>query len=115
MDKSYLKVANGIYDLLSNSDPLTLNEAPLATHTVTKNDMGRPDIIALSYYNDHNLWWAILKANGIRYSFRASLVLRRSRYEQATRYLVTDIYPGRKLIIPTISDVNIFVNTHKAG
>lgn len=113
MDKSYLKKVNGLYDLLSANQPFEFNNGLLASHTVTKVDMGRPDIISLRYYGDHNLWWAILKANSIRYSFRASLVLRKSKYEQPTKYLVTDIYPGRVLRIPTITDINEYLNSYK--
>lgn len=113
MDKSYLKTSNGIYDLLSDSSDFEITESPIAIHFVTKNDVGRPDILALKYYNNHDLWWAILKANNIRYSFKASLVLRKAKYEQPDLHLITDIHYGRQLIIPTISDINLHLNTIK--
>jgi len=35
-------------------------------HTVTVNEDQRPDLIALKFYGDARLYWAILGANGLR-------------------------------------------------
>lgn len=35
-------------------------------HTVTRDERERPDLIALKFYGDARLYWAILGANGFR-------------------------------------------------
>lgn len=116
MDKSYLITTdNGLYDLLSDSFSFDFTEPPLAIHVVSQDGVGRPDLLAYSYYNNSDLWWAILKANNIRYPFKASLVLRKAQYEQPNMHLITDIYPGRSLMIPTINDINNHLNTVKGS
>lgn len=116
MDKSYLKKAeNGLYDLLSDSVKFEFTEPPLVIHYITKDNTCRPDMLAYTYYGNSDLWWAILKANNIRYPFAASLVLRKKKYEQPDEHLITDMYYGRALMIPTISDINIHLNKVKGS
>jgi hypothetical protein len=110
MDKSYLKTVNGLYDLLSDSVKFEFTGPPMVIHYITKDNIGRPDLLAFTYYNNPDLWWAILKANSIRYPFASSLVLRKKKYEQPDEHLITDLYYGRALMIPTISDINIHLN-----
>lgn len=116
MDKSYLiETENGLYDLLSDSVKFEFNEPPLAVHVVNQSGIGRPDLLAYSYYGNHDLWWAILKANNIRYPFRASLVLRKSKFEDPNKHLISDIFPGAYIKIPTINDINNHLNIIKGN
>lgn len=55
-------------------------------HIVTRDEVGRLDLIAYKYYNDSTLWWVIADAN------------------QLNNYL-DDMFAGQELAIPRYSDV----------
>lgn len=113
MDKSYLTTnSDGLYDLLSDSIDFEFTESP-SIFTVNKDYIARPDKISIIYYGTDEYWWAICRANNLKYPFRASLTMRRSIYDQVDYNVITDLYLGRVILIPTISDVNNHLNKLK--
>lgn len=110
MDKSYLKMTNeGLYDLLSDSISFEFNDTP-TVFNVTKDFTCRPDKISLVFYGTDEHWWAILRANNIKFGFRASLTLRRSKNIQFDEEIYSGIHTNAKILIPTLSDIQRHLN-----
>lgn len=51
---------------LKNSDLKAIQSSSDIIHTITLNEIERPDLVALKYYGDARLYWVILGANGLR-------------------------------------------------
>ncbi|MCK9428482.1 MAG: hypothetical protein M0R17_00545 [Candidatus Omnitrophica bacterium] len=115
MDTTYLTMLDeGLYDLLSDSIEFSITE-PMAIFSITKDYVARPDKVSLLFYATDEYWWAICRANNLRYSFKASLTLRRSKYDAFDKNIVTDLYYDRSIIIPTLDDINTHLNTIKGA
>ena len=113
MDKSYLITnSDGLYDLLSDSVSFDLLN-PLGTFKVTNDCIFRPDKISLLYYQTDEYWWAILRANNLGYGFRSSFLFRRPSTMQPYDYVISSLYLGAVINIPSISDINNFLNKIK--
>ncbi len=110
MDKSYLKMTSeGLYDLLSDSDVFEFTDTP-RLFNVTKDFVCRPDKISLIFYGTDEHWWAILRANNIKFGFRASLTLRRSKDSQFDDNIYSGLYVNAKILIPSLSDIQRHLN-----
>jgi len=73
-------------DLLTNSIDTFLFKRPSTFHTVTQEELLRPDLISFSEYGKISLWWIILKINDIQDPFN-------------------DLEAGQTLVIPNKLDI----------
>lgn len=114
-------VGTAVYQLrdgaggLTNSNVLGVWERPIdftnyqfdVYHIVSRDEVGRLDIISNAYYNTPHLWWAIADANGINNfldDMDAGDELGIPRYEDIQQALtgetgntVDDNYPNRRV------------------
>ena len=110
MDKSYLILnGDGLYDLLSDSVEFSFSEVP-TMFKVTQEFIGRPDKIALAIYGDDDYWWVVVRANNLKYPFRASWTMRRDITKQFDYQIITDISLNKILLLPTINDITAHLN-----
>ena len=100
---------------LTNSTVLGVWERPIdftdyqfdTYHIVSRDEVGRLDIISYEHYNTPHLWWAIADANGINNfldDMDAGIELGIPRYEDIQQALtgetgntVKDNYPNREV------------------
>lgn len=99
-------------DLLSASTRFNPT-ASMKTVKISQEYAGKPWIIAEALYNDHRLWWAIAKVNNIRLPFICRDSFRINEDNSYSNNIITDFYYGRVIYIPTISDINAYVNKVK--
>ena len=76
-------------DLLTNVTNIFDNISEYSFYRVLEEDLLRPDLISLKVYRSISYWWIILKANNIEDVWN-------------------DLYAGKILAIPSISDVERF-------
>lgn len=103
---------NGL-DFLSAREPFTFTSA--VTIKIPMMFVGKPWVIAQVQYGDFRLWWAIAKANGIRTPMIMRDSFRASENNSYTDNLITDFYLGRAIIIPSMADVNNYINKIKGA
>jgi len=95
---------NGSLDLLSAPDEMKLSSAN--TLTITQELVGKPWIIAQLQYSDFRLWWAIVKANNVRIPMVMRDTFRIRQGKPNVDNIITDLYLGRKIVIPSLTDIN---------
>ncbi len=79
-------------DLITNSFNEFAFKRPMETHTVTDDDILRPDLISIKFYERISFWWIIAKVNDIEDFWN-------------------DIEVGDVLNIPDIEDIEEFYTT----
>lgn len=98
---------NGSLDLLSAPDTLNISSAKVLT--ITQELVGKPWVIAQLQYSDFRLWWAIVKANNVRIPMVMRDTFRIRQGKPNVDNIITDLYLGRRIVIPSISDINEYV------
>jgi hypothetical protein len=98
--------ANGI-DFLSATDAFKITSYKI--YTISLNIVGKPWVIAQLEYSDFRLWWAIAKANGVRIPMVMRDTFRVRVGKPNVDNIITDFYLGRKIIIPSLNDINNYI------
>lgn len=98
---------NGSLDLLSAPDTLEVSSTDMLT--ITHALVGKPWVIAQLQYSDFRLWWAIAKANNVRIPMVMRDTFRVRQGKPNVDNIITDLYLGRRIVIPSISDINEYV------
>lgn len=94
-------------DLLSSPDTFELRS--LNVLTITQQLVGKPWVIAQIQYSDFRLWWAIAKANNVRIPMVMRDTFRIRQGKPNVDNIITDLYLGRRIVIPSISDINEYI------
>lgn len=94
-------------DFLSAPDEFKLSSSKLIT--ITHQLVGRPWVIAQLEYSDFRLWWAIAKANNVRIPMVMRDTFRIREGKPSVDNIITDLYLGRKIIVPSITDINNYI------
>jgi len=102
--------SNGL-DLLSARDAFTYTS--FNTIKIPQMLVGKPWVIAQVQYGDFRLWWAIVKANNIRVPMIMRDSFRVSANNSYTNNIITDFYLGRDIILPSIVDINTYIDKIK--
>jgi hypothetical protein len=95
-------------DLLSAPDEFELSS--LNVITITHELVGKPWVIAQLQYSDFRLWWAIAKANNVRIPMIMRDTFRIRTGKPNVDNIITDLYLGRVIVIPSLRDINNYVN-----
>ncbi len=98
---------DGAMDLLSAPDTFEVSSSVI--HTITQELVGKPWVIAQLQYSDFRLWWAIVKANNVRIPMVMRDTFRIRQGKPNVDNIITDLHLGRKIVIPSISDINEYV------
>lgn len=99
--------SNGL-DFLSATDKFEINGYKVTS--IPQNMVGKPWVMAEVEYGDFRLWWAIMKANGLRIPMIQRDTFRVREGKPNTDNIITDFYVGRRIILPSINDINAYVN-----
>lgn len=94
-------------DLLSAPDKFELSS--LNVITITHALVGKPWVIAQLQYSDFRLWWAIAKANNVRIPMVMRDTFRIRQGKPNVDNIITDLYLGRRIVIPSLTDINEYV------
>jgi len=98
--------SNGL-DFLSAPDKFNISS--VKTLVITQQIVGKPWVIAQLEYSDFRLWWAIAKANNVRIPMIMRDTFRVREGKPNVDNIITDLYLGRKIIIPSINDINSYI------
>jgi len=102
----FISDTNGL-DLLSAPDEFYISV--IKTLTITHQLVGKPWVIAQLEYSDFRLWWAIAKVNNVRIPMVMRDTFRVREGKPNVDNIITDFYLGRKIIIPSINDINNYI------
>ncbi len=95
-------------DLLSAPYPLETTSG--TTLTITHQLVGKPWVISQLQYSDMRYWWAIAKANNVRIPMIMRDTFRIRTGKPNVDNIITDLYLGRVIVIPSLRDINNYVN-----
>lgn len=94
-------------DLLSSPDSFQITSSKVIT--ITQELVGKPWVIAQLHYSNFRLWWAIAKANNARIPMVLRDTFRIRDGKPNVDNIITDFYLGRKIILPSLSDINNYI------
>jgi hypothetical protein len=94
-------------DFLSAPDKFDIQHSKI--YSITQQFVGKPWVIAQVEYSDFSLWWAIAKANNVRIPMIMRDTFRVREGKPNVDNIITDFYLGRKIIIPSLTDINKYI------